>query len=236
MASPGPDPLDAPEPGSAPRAAERPASLAPPPPARRPGGPVRAFLRSFAFAWTGLAEAAVRDRNLRIHLALGVLAGAFAAVVPLAGAERAVLLVCIAAVIAAEAANTAVEAIVDLVSPQWSERARIAKDAAAASVLVLAAGSVLAFAAIVAARWDVLVADAPRLWAPAWSAAIVAVAAGLLPWRGRGGNALDVLVAACAAALGLEVARHAVSLAGVAAMAACLAVSISAAWRKRRLA
>jgi len=89
------------------------------------------LLRSFSFAWAGLAEGAARDRNLRIHLALGVLAGALAARAPLAPAERAVLLVCIALVVAAEAANSALEAAVDLASPGRDERARAAKDAAA---------------------------------------------------------------------------------------------------------
>jgi diacylglycerol kinase (ATP) len=189
-------------------------------------------VRSFAFAWTGLAEGAVRDRNLRVHLALGVLAGAFAAVAPLAAGERAVLLLCIAAVISAEAANTAVEAIVDLVSPQWNERARIAKDAAAAAVLVLATGSVFAFAAIAGARLEALRAAWPALALPAAGAGLAALAAGLLPWpvrRPRGVDAAAVLVAAAGLA---AVARSASSQAGTVAAALCLAIAISAARRR----
>ncbi|HEX9049066.1 MAG TPA: diacylglycerol kinase, partial [Anaeromyxobacter sp.] len=110
------------------------------------------LLRSFAFAWAGLAEGAVRDRNLRIHLGLGVLASALAARAPLEPVERALLLACVAGVIAAESMNSALEAAVDLASPRWSERARIAKDAAAGAVLALAAGSVLVLAAIVGPR------------------------------------------------------------------------------------
>jgi diacylglycerol kinase (ATP) len=180
----------------------------------------------------------VRDRNLRIHLAAGVLAGAFVAVAPLAAAERAVILLCVALVISAEAANTAIEAIVDLVSPGWNERARIAKDAAAAAVLALAAGSVLALAAIVAARWDELVAAAPRLADAASSAVVIALAAGVLPWRGRraAGTPLDGLVGVAAVALAIPLARQASSPAGVAAVLLCLSVSISAAFRKRRVA
>ena len=106
------------------------------------------LLRSFAFAWAGLAEGAVRDRNLRIHLALGVLAGAVAARAPLEPVERAVLVACVAAVVAAEALNTAIEAAVDLAAPGWDERARVAKDSAAGAVLVLAAGSVLVLVAL----------------------------------------------------------------------------------------
>jgi diacylglycerol kinase (ATP) len=182
----------------------------------------------------------VRDRNLRIHLSLGVLAGTFSAVAPLAPAERAILLVCVAAVIAAEAANTAVEAIVDLVSPEWNERARIAKDAAAAAVLVLAAGSVLAFLAIVLGRWDALVEAWPALRGPALNAATLALVAGLLPWRNPRISAdadgvLGVAFGAFAVFGVLGVARVAASQAGTAAVAACVAVAISGARRKRRL-
>ena len=42
-----------------------------------------------------------------------------------------------AAVLAAELLNTAVEVVVDLVSPEWHPLARQAKDAASASVFVL---------------------------------------------------------------------------------------------------
>lgn len=48
------------------------------------------------------------------------------------------LLLAIGGVISLELLNTAIEAIVDLVSPQNSELARIAKDTAAAAVLVAA--------------------------------------------------------------------------------------------------
>jgi diacylglycerol kinase (ATP) len=161
-----------------------------------------------------------------------VLAGAFAAAAPLAPAERAVILVCIAAVIAAEVANTAIEATVDLVSPEWNERARIAKDAAAAAVLVLAAGSVLAFAAIAAAHRAELPALASRALRSVLPWGVVA--AGVLPHR-RSGRGLDAVLALLALATIADVAREASSQAGTCAVALCVAVALSAAWRKRRL-
>ena len=116
--------------------------------------------RSFGFAWDGLVGAAVTQRNMRIHLVAGVLAGAFAAAAPITAPERALILLCAALVIAAEAGNTALEALVDLHGGAPSEPARIAKDAAAGAVLALAAASVAVFFVIVighradpAARW-----------------------------------------------------------------------------------
>ncbi|WP_426038335.1 diacylglycerol kinase family protein [Cypionkella sp. TWP1-2-1b2] len=53
------------------------------------------------------------------------------------------LVICIALVLAAEATNTAVERLVDLVSPQWHPLARDAKDLAAGSVLIVAIGAAI---------------------------------------------------------------------------------------------
>src|SRR5512142_2401978 len=135
--------------------------------------------QSFRWAWAGLGGAAVRERNMRIHLALGVLASAAAALLPLGSAERALLLLAVALVVAGEAANSALEAVVDLVSPAWNERARVAKDAAAGAVLALAGGSLVVLLAVavpalrlVRARWAAL--------APGAAGAAVASAATLL--------------------------------------------------------
>jgi diacylglycerol kinase len=197
--------------------------------------PLRA---SFGFAWDGLAEGAVRDRNLRIHLALGTLAGAFAAVAPLAPVERALLVLCVAAVIGAEAANGALEAVVDLACPRPDARARIAKDAAAGAVLALAAGSVLVFLAVAAPRAGALLERA-RALGPAGlvlaaGALAAAGAAGLLPRPGRRPLAVDLATVA-AGLLGLAaVAVRAESQVGTAVAALCLAVGAAGAARRRR--
>jgi diacylglycerol kinase (ATP) len=196
------------------------------------------LVRSFAFAWAGLAEGAVRDRNLRIHLALGVLASALAARAPLEPAERALLLACVAVVIAAESMNSAVEAAVDLASPQWSQRARIAKDAAAGAVLAVAAGSVLVLWAIAAPRLDALRAWAGALTLPGVGALLAASAAMLLP-APRGPTTtpprlLDtVLVLLAILGIG-AVAFGAASQAGSVAAALCVAIAASGAARRER--
>jgi undecaprenol kinase len=62
----------------------------------------------------------------------------------------AVLVVAIGLVLFAELLNTAVEAVVDLVSPDYHPLAKQAKDVAAAAVLVSAVTAVAAGAAVVA--------------------------------------------------------------------------------------
>ncbi len=113
------------------------------------GGPVRprrgswrGLAASFRFAWDGVVETALRQRNMRVHLVLALEVGALGSVVALPVAERLALLLCVFLVLAAEVGNSALEALVDLVSPERHELARAAKDAAAGAVLLLAAGSV----------------------------------------------------------------------------------------------
>ncbi len=195
--------------------------------------PERRFLDAFRFAWDGLAEGAVRDRSLRVHLGLGVLAGAFAARAPVTPGERAVLVLCITAVVAAEALNSALEAAVDLSSPERDERARTAKDAAAGAVLALAAGSVLAFVAIAGPAAWALSSRVRALIIPAAGALATAVAAGLLPRPVRRSLAADVALAAVALAGLAGIALGAEGHAGTAAAALCVAVAIGGAAKRR---
>jgi diacylglycerol kinase (ATP) len=205
----------------------------------RPGGEAASraaghgLFASLRFAWDGLVDGALRDRNLRIHFALGTLVGAFAARAPLASSERAVLLVCLALVVAAESANSAIEAVVDLSSPGPDERARFAKDAAAGAVLVTAAGSVLAFAAIAGARLRELAEVAGPLLLPAASALVVAAAAGFLPSPVARSRAADVAIAAAGVSGLVHVAAGAASQVGTAAAGLCFAVALGAARRRR---
>lgn len=80
------------------------------------------------------------QRNFRIEVALG--AAALALTVWL-GASLVPVLLCCGLVLAAEAVNSAVEALVDLASPARDPRAGRAKDVAAGAVLLAAATSVV---------------------------------------------------------------------------------------------
>lgn len=94
--------------------------------------------RKFAVAWAGIRGAWKSQVSLRIHGLCAGLVLALAAVCSLTPLEWAVLLLVIGLVISLEIMNTAIEAVVDLCSPEHSELARIAKDAAAGAVLVAA--------------------------------------------------------------------------------------------------
>jgi len=107
---------------------------------------VRRWLRSAVFAVAGVRQAWASQRNFRIEVVLGTVAVLVALWVqaPLAP----VLLSC-ALVLSLELVNTAVEAVVDLVSPQPHPLAKVAKDAAAGAVLLAAAFAVLVGVAVI---------------------------------------------------------------------------------------
>jgi diacylglycerol kinase (ATP) len=196
--------------------------------------PLAAFAAGFRFAWDGLVASALHCRNMRVHLVLGVLASTFASIAPLGGAERAILLLFVALVPAAESANTALEALVDLVSPEWSAGARVAKDAAAGAVLLLAVGSVAAFAAVAGPALPELWADRRTLAAPALCGAGAALATAVLVAVGRRPATVDLVATVAGLALLGLLAASGGAPAGVLAAAALLAVSAGAAWRRRR--
>src|SRR5690606_8839739 len=99
-------------------------------PADSAGNPWRRTRRSFRFAFAGMAHMIRSQPNARIHLAVAAVACALAAWLRLPPFAWALLATMIGLVLALEALNTAIEAVVDLASPDHHELARIAKDCA----------------------------------------------------------------------------------------------------------
>lgn len=101
---------------------------------------LRRWVRSVGFAWAGVAHAYRTQANFRVELAAGVLAVALALALraPLAP----IVLAC-ALVLSLELMNTALEAVVDLASPDLHPLAKAAKDGAAGAVLVASLGALL---------------------------------------------------------------------------------------------
>ena len=95
------------------------------------------FRKSFLFAIQGFRTAVVTERNIKVMLAVGALAVAAGLVLQIDLLSWAIILLCCAVVIMAELFNTAVETIVDLVSPEFHPLADRAKDIAAAAVWFL---------------------------------------------------------------------------------------------------
>jgi diacylglycerol kinase (ATP) len=128
-------------------------------------------------------DATLHQRNMRVHVVAALLVGLAGGALPLGPAEELALLLCVSLVLAGEVLNTGLEALVDLYTREIDERARVAKDAAAGAVLLLAAGAALVFCAVVARAFPAL--DLRRVLAHAALAVPVASVATLLvvPWR-----------------------------------------------------
>lgn len=91
---------------------------------------------AFGHAARGVARAVAQEPNLRLELLLGVAALALAWWL---GAPLVPVLLAAGLVLVAELGNSAMEAVVDLASPDHHELARAAKDMAAGAVLVASA-------------------------------------------------------------------------------------------------
>lgn len=96
---------------------------------------------SFKFAISGILSAIKTERNLRFHIVIANLICVFAYFYGITRAEWAMLILTAFLVISAELFNTALEAAVDTATDEIKESARLAKDVAAGSVLVLAIAS-----------------------------------------------------------------------------------------------
>lgn len=113
---------------------------------------LRRWLRSAGFAWAGVRHAYRTQANFRVELVSAALAVAFSLWLRVPPAP--VLLAC-ALVLSLELVNTALEAVVDLVSPEFHVLAKIAKDAAAAAVLLASLGALgVAAFTLLPALWE----------------------------------------------------------------------------------
>ena len=101
------------------------------------------LIRSFGYAFEGVAYILRTQRNARIELAVAVAAVLLAGWLGIGAIEWAVLVLTIVIVLALEWMNTALELAVSLASPEAHPSAKAAKDVAAACVLLGAAASVL---------------------------------------------------------------------------------------------
>ena len=109
---------------------------------------------SFRYASDGLRLFFTTQRNARVQAAVGALALALAATLGVSRTEWAILVLTIAFVLVLETVNTAIEALVDLVTLEYHPLAKQAKDLAAGAVWLAALTSVIVGAILFL----------PRLW------------------------------------------------------------------------
>jgi diacylglycerol kinase len=104
----------------------------------------RERLASFTYAFRGLYHILKYEHNSRIHLLAAIMALALGAVFHISLTEWLIIILCIGLVFLAEITNTAIEMLVDMISPQKNEKAGRIKDIAAGGVLVASMVSLVA--------------------------------------------------------------------------------------------
>lgn len=102
----------------------------------------RSLIKSFNFAIDGIIYSLRTQRNMRIHFAIAVVVLALGLLVKISRLEFLVLLFSITLVMMAELVNTAIESAIDVVTTTFDPLAKIAKDVAAAAVLISALNAV----------------------------------------------------------------------------------------------
>ena len=99
--------------------------------------------KSFQYAFEGWWFVIRTQHNAWIHAVVTVVIVIMALWLQVSRVEWAILILTFMAVWMAEFMNTAIEAVVDMASPEFHPLAKVAKDVAAAAVLVGAGGAII---------------------------------------------------------------------------------------------
>lgn len=97
----------------------------------------------FQHAWRGILYSFTTQPNFQIHIGISLIVSILMIYFPLETWERVVLIFCIVLGLVVEMVNTAVESVVDLVTQEWRQSAKIAKDVASGAMLLTAIATMI---------------------------------------------------------------------------------------------
>lgn len=106
------------------------------------------LINSFKYAFDGLKYAFIYEQNLTVHLLATMIVIILGFLFKISIIEWLVLFLIIGLVIATELINTSIEATIDLITNEINPLAKVAKDTAAAAVLVFGITSLIVGALI----------------------------------------------------------------------------------------
>ncbi|MBQ2835893.1 MAG: diacylglycerol kinase family protein [Clostridia bacterium] len=101
------------------------------------------LINSFKYAIEGFISSFKTERNMKIHILAMILVIALGVYLKLKLIEWCIIASAISLVIGGELFNTAIETIVDMVSPEKNPKAKLAKDISAAAVLAVSIGAAI---------------------------------------------------------------------------------------------
>ena len=103
----------------------------------------KTLIASFKYAFEGIFFTLKYNQNLRIHFTVAILVIIASIYFKVNAFEMGILGVMIVLVICTEMINTALESMTDLITQEWREKAKIAKDVSAGMMLLTAIGAVI---------------------------------------------------------------------------------------------
>jgi diacylglycerol kinase (ATP) len=103
--------------------------------------PLRKWIDSANNAIEGILHAAKTQRHLRYHFYSAVAVLVLSYILGVERTDFLIISIAVILVLLAEMINTAIEYVVDMISPEHSEKARVVKDVAAGAVLITAFGA-----------------------------------------------------------------------------------------------
>ena len=101
------------------------------------------IINSFKYAIEGFISSFKTERNMKIHILAMTIVIALGILLKLSKIEWCIITIAIVMVISAELFNTAIETVVDMISPEKNPKAKLVKDIAAGAVLVVAIGAAI---------------------------------------------------------------------------------------------
>ena len=104
---------------------------------------IKRLRKSFGYAFKGIDDVIKHEPNMKIHVVVAILVVIMAFILKVSNIEWIILVLLIGAVLAAETINTTIENLVDMYTKEYDEKAKIVKDTAAGTVLILAITSTI---------------------------------------------------------------------------------------------
>ncbi len=103
---------------------------------------IRKHTISFRNAFAGLFWAVRTQPNFRVHVVISTLVVLLSSYLQITHLEWAIILFTIVLGLSAELINTSLESMTDLITKEWREEAKIAKDVAAGMMLTVSFGAI----------------------------------------------------------------------------------------------
>ena len=101
------------------------------------------LINSFKYAFCGIKTVLQKEQNMKIHFIMMIFVIIAGIIFKISKIEWIICIALIGTVLTAELFNTAIEIVVDMIMPNFDERAKNAKDISAGAVLMIAIASAI---------------------------------------------------------------------------------------------